>query len=76
MKKTYDSIMSLLSTGLGERLSIDPSRITYESKNDPGLPVEGHIVGGVRETIQIPDEYMNRANASNATEFLNWLASQ
>lgn len=76
MKNTYDEIVRLLSGDLGQKLSMVPGRVTYESKDDPGLPVEGYTVGGVSETIQIPDEYMIKAGANNATEFLSWLKSQ
>lgn len=76
MKHIYDEIQQLLNSGLSDRLGFDASRITFESMEDYGMPVEGHITQGVREAIEIPDEYMSKASAQNAGEFLDWLKTQ
>jgi hypothetical protein len=75
MKNVYDEIVSILNTK-GEKLRMNTSAIRYSSKNDPGPTVPGYTTRGVSETINIPDEYMKKAGASNAQEFLNWLKSQ
>jgi len=76
MEKIYNEIKNLLASGLGSELGFDSNKITYEKKDDPGQPVPGYTVGGVRETIYIPDEYMQKAGANSAAEFLAWLKNQ
>lgn len=75
MKSVHDEIVGLLKTK-GKKLGMNAGAITYSSKSDPGPTVTGYLTRGVRETINIPDEYMKKAGANNAQEFLSWLKSQ
>ncbi len=75
MEEIYRQIQFLLYSKVGEKLGWDASRIGYVSEEDSGPPVSGSQTGGTRESITIPDEYMSRAGAHNAAEFLAWLQS-
>ncbi len=80
MEKIYNEIKNLLASGLGSELGFDSNKITYEKKDDQARSVlvnkSVYNVGGVRETIYIPDEYMQKAGANSAAEFLAWLKNQ
>jgi|WetSurMetagenome_2_1015567.scaffolds.fasta_scaffold1826058_1 hypothetical protein len=74
MKLIYDEIIQLIQQK-GSNLDMNTNAISYSQTSDPGTPVKGYSVSGIRETINIPDEYMKKAGATNAVEFLQWLKS-
>ena len=76
MKTIYQEIQQLLKNGLAKRLDIDQSAITFTTEQNPGEAIKGYNTKGTRETIFIPDKYMELANANSAQEFLGWLKNQ
>jgi len=75
LENIYKEIVNLLKSK-GERLGMDVNSVSYKSESDPGPEVPGYTTKGTSETINIPDEYMTKAGATNSQEFLNWLKTQ
>ncbi len=75
MEDIYNQIVTLLNSK-GEKLGMNANEIHYTSSNDPGSVAQGYITKGISETITIPDDYMKISEATNATEFVNWLRIQ
>lgn len=76
MKTIYQQIIELLSSRLGQKLDMSAQDVKFQTTKDPGLSAPGFTTEGNLETITIPDEYMRKASANSAKEFLNWLKNQ